>query len=227
VLGENWWVIQAWEESPVILGAWVFWVIVSITLHELGHGWAAIRCGDRTPILTGHMTWNPVVHMGPHSLIAFAIFGFAWGAMPVDPTRFRRRYDDLLVSGAGPMMNLSLAVVCAVGAAALALWDASGTTLEDFRRNAWVFLFMGATLNVALLVLNLLPIPPLDGSRMLASASPAFDRLMRHERAPIAGLVLFALVFFLGAGLLFEIGATGAAWGVDAAAWLLAGGGGR
>lgn len=54
-------------------------VIFSITLHELAHGWAAIWQGDRTPIETGHMTWNPLVHMGWASLLMFAIVGIAWG----------------------------------------------------------------------------------------------------------------------------------------------------
>lgn len=103
---------MAWEESPAVLVSWVFWVIVSIVLHELGHGFTAIRAGDRTPIELGHMTPNPIVHMGRSSLIAFALFGFAWGAMPVNPSKFRGPYDRLKVSGAGPAVNVGLAVVC-------------------------------------------------------------------------------------------------------------------
>ena len=71
-----------------VLG-WVFWVIFSICLHELAHGWAAIWQGDRTPRETGHMTMNPMVHMGGASLIVFALVGIAWGLMPTDPSRYR------------------------------------------------------------------------------------------------------------------------------------------
>jgi len=61
----NWWVIQVLDSfGPAFLASWIVWVIGSITLHELAHGWAAIWQGDRTPVLTGHMTWNPLVHMG-------------------------------------------------------------------------------------------------------------------------------------------------------------------
>lgn len=77
---QGWWVATIWETSPFLLLGWIVWVIGSITLHELAHGWAAIRCGDRTPIETGHMTANPIVHMGPMSLIVFGLFGIAWGA---------------------------------------------------------------------------------------------------------------------------------------------------
>ncbi|VAX40844.1 hypothetical protein MNBD_PLANCTO03-1356, partial [hydrothermal vent metagenome] len=89
IMGGGWWVEVYWQQDKVLLVSWVFWLFVSIVLHELAHGFAAIRCGDRTPIELGHMTPNPLVHMGPASLIAFALFGLAWGSMPVNPSRFR------------------------------------------------------------------------------------------------------------------------------------------
>ncbi|MBT5381502.1 MAG: site-2 protease family protein, partial [Phycisphaerae bacterium] len=90
--------------------SWIFWVLLSITLHELAHGWAAIWEGDKTPIETGHMSANPVVHMGRFSLIVFALIGFAWGLMPVRPWRFRHgRLGEAIVAIAGPAMNLALA----------------------------------------------------------------------------------------------------------------------
>jgi Zn-dependent protease len=115
-------VSDLYQENPVALASWVFWVIASIVLHELGHGIAAIRSGDRTPIDTGHMTWNPLVHMGPISLLCFAILGFCWGAMPVDPSRFRGRYDEAKVAAAGPCMNFGLAITCAVLYAVWHIW---------------------------------------------------------------------------------------------------------
>ena len=69
----SWWVKDAYEISPIFLYSWIFWVIFSIVCHELAHGWAAIRVGDDTPIHTGHMTWNPVVHMGTTSLIMLGL----------------------------------------------------------------------------------------------------------------------------------------------------------
>src|SRR5262249_8984123 len=113
-MGFNWWVAEIWNQSPVLLVSWIVWVIGSIVLHELAHGWAALWCGDRTPIETGHMTWNPLVHMGQMSLLMFALVGIAWGQMPVDPSRFRGRYDDAKVALAGPLMNLALAITALV-----------------------------------------------------------------------------------------------------------------
>lgn len=110
----RWWVSAYWEADPALLVSWVFWVIVSIVLHELAHGWVAIRLGDRTPIETGRMTWNPLVHMGQTSLIVFALVGIAWGMMPVNPSSLRGRYGDAWVSLAGPAMNLALALVLIV-----------------------------------------------------------------------------------------------------------------
>ena len=76
---DGWWVADMWSESPARLISWVFWVILSVTLHELAHGVAALWQGDRTPEETGHMTWNPLVHMGQWSLIMFVLVGIAWG----------------------------------------------------------------------------------------------------------------------------------------------------
>jgi Zn-dependent protease len=207
----GWWVEAAWNSSPTFLVSWVFWVIFSIVLHELGHGWAAIRCGDRTPIELGHMTWNPKVHMGPMSLIALALFGLAWGAMPVNPSRFRGHYDEFKVSGAGPAVNLSLALFTGV---ASGLWIAlaGGHLFENIHaddhvyENVKIFLNWGCTLNVALALLNLLPIPPLDGSRMLADVSPGYRRLYHHENAMGFGMVAFLVVFFYGSQYLWLAG---------------------
>ena len=86
----NWWVHQQYYEGGIsLVVGWAFWVILSITLHELAHGWAALRQGDTTPRDTGHMTWDPLVHMGGMSLIMFALIGIAWGVMPTDPSRYR------------------------------------------------------------------------------------------------------------------------------------------
>ena len=104
----QWWMHAVYDSGGLaaVLG-WVFWVIFSICLHELAHGWAAIWQGDRTPRETGHMTMNPMVHMGGASLIVFALVGIAWGLMPTDPSRYRwGRRGRIAVAAAGPLMNL-------------------------------------------------------------------------------------------------------------------------
>ena len=92
-------IIQYLQDDVVLSTCLVFSIVVSVVLHELAHGVAAIWQGARTPIELGHMTLNPMVHMGGMSLVAAFVIGMAWGAMPVTPHRFRHgRLGDVLVS---------------------------------------------------------------------------------------------------------------------------------
>lgn len=197
----GWWVADLYHSNPAALISWVVWVIGSITLHELAHGVAAIRCGDRTPIETGHMTWNPIVHMGQTSLIIFAVIGIAWGMMPVNPSRFRKKYDDALVSFAGPAMNVVLAAFCLVAGA---LWIRFGgfasAALHD---NLFTFFRLGAALNIVLAALNLLPIPPLDGSHILASFSWRYRQFLMKPESRVISMIAFVMIFLLGGQYIF------------------------
>ncbi len=197
----GWWVADMMQwGGPAFVASWAVWVIGSIVLHELSHGWAAIRQGDDTPIETGHMTWNPLVHMGMYSLIVFAILGIAWGAMPVNPNRFRSRYGDSIVSFAGPAMNLLLAAIAIVG---LSLWTVYGVRKEPVFENVQFFFFIGAALNIVLALFNLIPIPPLDGSRILEDFFPQTRRLYEGERGAVIGLLLFFAIFWFAGDVLF------------------------
>lgn len=174
--------------------SWVVVVIGSIVLHELAHGWAAIKLGDRTPIDLGHMTWNPLVHMGAFSLIMFAILGIAWGAMPVDPSRLRGRHGDALVAIAGPAMNILLAIISVI-AAGLWIELAPRAGVEDpLFKNVGMFFIMGGFLNIVLALFNLLPVIPLDGGRIAASYSRAYAEFAMSENGRwimLGGFLLF------------------------------------
>ncbi|MDY7109568.1 MAG: site-2 protease family protein [Planctomycetota bacterium] len=193
----SWWVHDLYQQGRTVeLVSWVFWVILSITLHELAHGWAALWQGDDTPRRLGRMTMNPVVHMGPWSLLVFAVIGIAWGVMPVDPSRFRwGRKGRVVVSGAGPAMNLAL---CFAALTLLIIWLAVGPRGDNLYRNVAVFLWTGGWLNIILAVLNLMPVPPLDGSSILSGLSRRMYRLYQHPQAPLAGMLFIMLVFFTG-----------------------------
>ncbi|MFB2978288.1 hypothetical protein [Microseira sp. BLCC-F43] len=81
-------------------------LILSVSLHELAHGFAALTQGDDPPKKTGHMTVNPFVHMGWESIIFLCIGGICWGEMPVNPAKFRSaKWGNILVSAAGPLLN--------------------------------------------------------------------------------------------------------------------------
>jgi len=205
-VGSGWWVAELLNSDPAMLVAWVVWVIGSIVLHELAHGWAALHEGDRTPIETGHMTWNPLVHMGGLSLLAFFLIGIAWGLMPVNPARFKSPNGEAKVALAGPMMNVLLALASAVLGA---LWISYATfvsqTLYD---NVSTFFRVGVLLNVVLAVFNLLPVPPLDGSRILAHYSRPFAELAFGPRGQILTIGVLLLMFVVGFDVLWDVGSS-------------------
>lgn len=207
----GWWVADIWQspqQGPVWVVSWLVWVISSIVLHELAHGVVAIRYGDETPRYAGHMTWNPLVHMGGYSLLALAIFGIAWGAMPVDSSRLRGRHAEALVLAAGPATNLVLALVSLV---LLILWEpfaaghliSSITVGEPLASNLAVFFRLGAILNLILCLFNLLPVVPLDGGRILASYVDSYRRFVETEHGmwiSFGGMLLF---FWFAGGVIF------------------------
>lgn len=226
----GWWVAKWYEAAgPFVIVAWVVIVLGSITLHELAHGWAAIWRGDRTPIESGHMTWNPVVHMGLPSLIVFALVGIAWGLMPVNPSRFRGRYDDALVAIAGPVMNLFLGALCIVlGAAwvavaggyaspALAVPDKAYADVQTFFR-------LGAALNVTLAVFNMLPAPPLDGSRILATFWPRYRDVIDGPNGQNIALFSLIVLLYFGGRYIYPVGFGAADQGIGQLAHWMTGG---
>ncbi len=192
----DWWVSGFVRDGAYIqLISWIFWVLLSITLHELAHGWAAIWQGDDTPIRMQRMTANPIVHMGLHSLVLFALCGIAWGMMPVNRYNFRDGHKgDIYVSAAGPAMNLLIAAVCLV---MLTLWGRFVPAGSALVGNVATFLYLGIALNLILAPFNLLPIPPLDGSHILAGFSPYFRELFQRPQAQLFGLFAFLVIFFM------------------------------
>lgn len=199
----SWWVSAAYEQSPVFLYSWIFWVIFSIVCHELAHGWAAIRVGDETPRMLGHMTWNPLVHMGGASLLMFALFGFCWGLMPVNPSRFRGRYAESWVALAGPGMNL-LQFIILVPACAAWLAFAEGVS-EPLRTNMRIFLYAGAMINLMGVLFNLVPVPPLDGSKVMANISRGYRDLIESEKGQIATFIAAMLLFMVGGSKIWAV----------------------
>lgn len=191
----------------------VLTVVISVVLHELAHGWAAIRYGDDTPIRLGRMTGNPLVHMGPVSLLALFLFGIAWGQMPIDPTRLRGRYSEAKVSAAGPAMNLFLALTALTG---VGLWWRYGnpqpTPLQD---NFLFFLWIFGQINMLLLLFNLLPVPPLDGAHILANFSRGYAQAI-NDPTKQAIWFLGLIAGFSFASKIFS------GWAAQAARWYTA-----
>lgn len=216
----GWWVADLLETNPALLLSWIVWVIGSIVLHELAHGWAALHSGDPTPRETGHMTWNPLVHMGGLSLLMFAIVGIAWGAMPINPWRLRGRHDPAIVAFAGPLMNLSLAAVATL-LGALWIRYAGPAVSDPLFQNVVIFFRAGVFLNLILAAFNMLPVPPLDGYRILSHYWAPARQLTEHPNGPLIGLAIFAFVFFTFGDLVWGPAITAAVVATDAVASVL------
>lgn len=165
-------------------------LILSLTLHEFGHAWTADRLGDSTPRRYGRVTLNPVAHLDPFGalLLLFAGFGFA-KPVPVNGARVGR-WGMMAVAAAGPAMNIAVAVVCLLLLRlAVAAGLGSGLVLT--------VLIVVFSINITLAVFNLIPIPLLDGSRILAALFPRTlgRSLMEFEMQPYSFLIVLLFIF--------------------------------
>ena len=175
--------------NPIFFFRYIVIIIISITLHELAHGFAAISQGDDTPEITGHITLNPVVHMGVESIIFLCIAGISWGQMPVNPYKFRNgRISDIWVSAAGPLSNLTLAFLFIV---LLLISYNSGFLSRDF-------LYLAARVNLTLFLFNVLPIPPLDGFNIFSNIFPELKQLQATPIGTFGLMIIFLIPGFSG-----------------------------
>jgi Zn-dependent protease len=171
-------------------------IIEAIALHEYAHALVADLQGDRLPRAMGRLSLNPVRHLDPLGTILIFLIGFGWGK-PVEfrPQAFAsRRFGSALVALAGPGMNLLLAFSGALIFGVVQ--DASPSFVVDF-----LLLFAG--INVLLAVFNLIPIPPLDGSRLLTIFLPPNKQQIIFFLDRYGFLILLALLFF-GRSVLLE-----------------------
>jgi Zn-dependent protease len=158
------------RDEPQLFVAFVIAVIVGITFHEFSHAAVATLQGDQTARSQGRLTLNPVAHLDPLGSIALLLAGFGWGRpVPITPTRMRnRRFGAVLVGLAGPASNFVLALVSVL---ALRIADPTAGTGFDVDFSVTLLYFL-VLVNIGLGVLNLLPIPPLDGSTLLSALLP-------------------------------------------------------
>ncbi|QDU71352.1 site-2 protease family protein [Mucisphaera calidilacus] len=171
---------------------WIVVVIISITLHELAHGWTAYRLGDPTPMAMGRLTGNPLVHMGPFSLVALAIVGIAWGQMPIDSSRLRGRHAEALVAAAGPATNVLLALLAMVTCGLLIRFSLLPGD-DELAKRIVLFLSVAGSANLWLAVFNLMPVPPLDGSHIVATYARFYARFVWEPGNQ--GFMILAFVF--------------------------------
>ena len=189
--------IEAWLLAASV---WVIPVLLAITLHEAAHGWVALRLGDDTAQRLGRVTLNPIKHVHPvgtillpGALIALGapfIFGFA-KPVPVNPARLRRpRRDMVLVALAGPGMNVLLACLSAL---MLHIAPVFPAVMAEWWRITFT---LGIVINLVLAIFNMLPVPPLDGGRVVHGLLPQ-GHAARFARLERFGIIAVLVAFFL------------------------------
>jgi Zn-dependent protease len=186
-------------------------LILSLTVHEWAHAISAFKLGDDTAAREGRLTLNPVVHIDPFGTLLLPLLGipFGWAKpVPVVPTRFRRDVPMgtgmALTAAAGPMSNVVLAFLCLLGMVAAFKFRPD---LMIGKEAVYELLNKGVQVNVALAVFNALPIPPLDGSRIVDNYVPYRMRGSWDSFTRFAPLVLLAIIVLpfnvLGGPMLF------------------------
>lgn len=183
--------------------------LIAVVFHEFAHGWMAMKWGDETAKEAGRLTLNPVPHVDLLGSIVFpallmisgAGFLFGWAKpVPIDPRRFRKYRPGLfLVSFAGPAMNFILAILSAFAFVALLKW---GSPEQFFFQPFVSMALVSVFLNLALGIFNLIPLPPLDGSKMVQSflsikATIRYESLARYSFFIIIGLLIFGFGKYL------------------------------
>jgi Zn-dependent protease len=181
--------------------------LLALTIHEFAHGWVACRLGDPTAKLQGRLTLNPLAHLDIIGTIAIVLIGFGWAKpVPVDARYLRNpRRDMVLISAAGPLSNLLMAAAAAFCFQTIP-W---GRLLTQ--QTAWfvvpiaIVVKVSVSSNVILAVFNLLPIPPLDGSRIVSGLLPLRQAITYNQLEPYGFVIIFLLSYSGFVGPIFRI----------------------
>lgn len=179
-------------------------LLLSLSVHEWAHAWSAYRLGDDTASREGRLTLDPLAHIDPLGTFLLPMLGipFGWAKpVPVNPVRFRRnvsmRTGMMITAAAGPISNIVLAVLATVITALLLRFKPD--VLEAYPAVSFL-LGVAIQMNIALAIFNLLPIPPLDGSRVVDGLMPyryqgVWEKLTRFAPLALLGVVMFGGMF--------------------------------
>lgn len=169
--------------------------LICITLHELSHGYVAYKLGDNTAKYMGRLTLNPIRHIDIMGLLSMVIFKFGWAKpVPVDMRNFKNPKRGMAITAAaGPISNVLISCI------ALFIWGLLYVPLQSGSVGQAIsqMLYTTAYLSIALAVFNVIPIPPLDGSKVLFAviSDKMYYKLMRYERY---GMILLLLLLVTG-----------------------------
>ena len=172
-------------------------ILLAISFHELGHGYVAYKLGDPTPKYQGRLTLNPLAHLDPMGTIMLILFRVGWARPVMINTQYfkNKRQGTLLVSLAGPLANVLLGWIFYNGLKIANLH----LPYSSFSSTLLMFLLINVQINLGLAAFNLIPIPPLDGSHILASVLPPRLAYNYARLAPYGPIVLIVLLISGGA----------------------------
>jgi Zn-dependent protease len=176
-------------QNPIAFALISIPLLYSIILHELAHGWVAYRFGDPTARQMGRLSLNPLRHLDPIGTLLLFIVGFGWARpVPVNFNRLRsRRLGMVCVSAAGVITNILIAFGAVL---ANRLLSSSSSDLPS------LLLYFVAQINIILAAFNLIPLPPLDGSKILLAFAPQGLRNFLFRIEPFGLLILLGLLYF-------------------------------
>lgn len=168
-------------------------LILALSLHEFAHGYAAYLMGDNTAKYNGRLSLNPLDHLDPMGTLCLFLFRFGWAKpVPINPYNFRnRRAGIVVVSLAGPFMNFLTALVLSLILSAFVRY-APYSNINEF---IYLVILYAIQLNVGLMCFNLIPIPPLDGSKVLLEFLPYRFRETFYRLEQYSSFILMALLF--------------------------------
>jgi Zn-dependent protease len=194
-------ILRQFNTHPLEAILYLLVLLFSFLLHEYGHAWAAIAMGDDTPLVNGKFSWNPMRYLNALGIAMIVLVGFGFGGqVRTNPWKYRnRQLGEILVSSAGVLMNFVLVLIAGFALRYFGLERGLNDALTGtWQAPDWAMmtLIRMFELNVILFAFNLIPIPPLDGSGLLAALVPgSFGDALRRTQANSSYLLILVMVF--------------------------------